>query len=153
MNVLQRDVRRLKNELQRRDTAEADKVRELSIAKEESAICRATLQNIGGEHSGWCLISRKAFLKQKQKLTWTWSFLSCYTNNVRKSTDDIIYNLRTIYQVGVILCVCQINLYLTGLYGVRKHYIGFQYGIKFAEQTVSFLYMNEFGGWANQLRS
>ena len=46
MNVLQRDVRRLKNELQRRDTADADKVRELSIAKEESAICRATLQNI-----------------------------------------------------------------------------------------------------------
>ncbi len=81
------------------------------------------------------------------------SFLSCYTNNVRKSTDDIIYNLRTKYQVGVILCVCQINLYLTGLYGVRKHYIGFQYGAKFAEQTVSFLYMNEFGGWANQLRS
>ena len=46
MNVLQRDVRRLKNELQRRDTADADKVRELSIAKEESAICRTTLQNI-----------------------------------------------------------------------------------------------------------
>ncbi len=46
MNVLQRDVRRLKNELQRRDTADADKVKELSIAKEESAICRATLQNI-----------------------------------------------------------------------------------------------------------
>ena len=89
-----------------------------------------------------------AFLKQKKKLTWTWSFLSCYTNNVRKSTDDIIYNLRTIYQVGVILCVCQINLYLTGLYGVRKHYIGFQYGTKFAEQMVSFLYMNEFGGLA-----
>jgi hypothetical protein len=66
MNVLQRDVRRLKNELQRRDTAEADKVRELSIAKEESVICRATLQNIGGEHSGWCLISRNAFLKQKK---------------------------------------------------------------------------------------
>jgi hypothetical protein len=46
MHVLQRDVRRLKNELQRRDTADADKVRELSIAKEDSAICRATLQNI-----------------------------------------------------------------------------------------------------------
>jgi hypothetical protein len=46
MNVLQRDVRRLKNELQRRDTADADKVRELSTAKEESAICRATHQNI-----------------------------------------------------------------------------------------------------------
>jgi hypothetical protein len=108
---------------------------------------------VGGEHSGLCLVSRNAFLKQKKKLTWTWSFLSCYTNNVRKSTDDTIYNLRTKYQVGVILCVCQFNLYLTGLYGVRKHYIGFQYGTKFAEQTVSFMYMNEFGGWANQLRS
>ncbi len=72
--------------------------------------------------------------------------LSCYTNNV----DDIIYNLRTTHQVGVILCMCQINLYLTGLYGVRKNYIGFQYGTKFTEQTVSFMYMNEFGGWAKQ---
>ncbi len=108
------------------------------------------LGSLGGEHSGWCLISRDAFLKQK-KLTWTWSFLSCYTNNVRKSTDDIIYNLRTIYQVGVILRVCQINLYLTGLYGARKNYIGFQYRTKFAEQMVSFLYMNSVV-WQNQLR-
>ena len=44
--------------------------------------------------------------------------------------------------------LCQINLYLTGLYGVRKKYIGFQYGAKFAEKTVSFLYTNEFGGSA-----
>ena len=51
------------------------------------------------------------------------------------------------------LNLCLINLYLTGLYGVRKQYIGFQYGTKFAEKTVSFVYMNEFGGWANQLRS
>jgi hypothetical protein len=69
--------------------------------------CLLCLVSVGGEHehSGWCLISRNAFLKQKKKLTWTWSFFSCYTNNVRNSTDDIIYNLRTIYQVGVILCV------------------------------------------------
>ncbi len=49
--------------------------------------------------------------------------------------------------------LCQINLYLTGLYGVRKKYMGFQYGTKFAEKTVSFLYTSEFGGWANELRS
>ncbi len=35
--------------------------------------------------------------------------------------------------------LCRINIYLTGLYGVRKQYIGFQYGTKFAEQTVSCL--------------
>ena len=45
--------------------------------------------------------------------------------------------------------LCRMNIYLTGLYGVGKQYIGFQYGTKFAEQTVSFLYTNEFGGWAN----
>ena len=44
------------------------------------------------------------------------------------------------------------NIYLTGLYGVGKQYIGFQYGTKFAEQTVSFLYMNSFGGLEHQLR-
>jgi hypothetical protein len=37
--------------------------------------------------------------------------------------------------------LCQINLYLTGFYGVRKQYIDFQYGTKFAEKTVSFVYM------------
>ena len=44
------------------------------------------------------------------------------------------------------------NIYLTGLYGVGKQYIGFQYGTKFAEQTVSFLYMNSFGGLEHQDR-
>ena len=46
--------------------------------------------------------------------------------------------------------LCQINLYLTGLHGVRKQFIGFQYGTKFAEGTVSFVYMNAFG-WLRAL--
>ena len=75
MNVLQRDVRRLKNELQRRDTADADKVRELSIAKEESAICRATLQNIERQ----LLEDKREFRCRQKNFACTRTFLKIWT--------------------------------------------------------------------------
>jgi hypothetical protein len=70
-------------------------------------------------------------------------FVSCYINNIRKiqKTQFEIYGC---YMKSMFINLCQIKLYLTGLYGVRKQYIGFQYGTKFAEKTVSFVYMNAF---------
>ncbi len=46
MNALQRDVRNLRNELQRRDTVDAGRIKDLSIAKANAAIYPTKLENV-----------------------------------------------------------------------------------------------------------